>query len=338
MQMAVQIYKKNCNEKHIRENNHFLIKKNGKGGAIALFSLCEFGVGLEKNVYFCGKLNQKVESSMKKILIVTLTLILAVMSVNAADKAQQKGVVVELKTEFGTMKILLYDDTPQHRDNFLKLVNQGFYDSLLFHRVIKDFMIQGGDPDSKNAPASKQLGAGDVGYTIPAEFVYPKYYHKKGALAAARQGDQVNPEKRSSGCQFYIVQGKKMNDAEIQQMEKYLMGKAKERRFYEIAKEKSAEIQQLRNAKDQAGIRKLNDEIIAQIEKEFESKAADYQLPAEMKEAYKTIGGTPFLDNEYTVFGEVIEGLEVIDAIAAVKTRPGDRPENDIKMSIKVVK
>ena len=275
---------------------------------------------------------------MKKILIVTLTLILAVMSVNAADKAQQKGVVVELKTEFGTMKILLYDDTPQHRDNFLKLVNQGFYDSLLFHRVIKDFMIQGGDPDSKNAPASKQLGAGDVGYTIPAEFVYPKYYHKKGALAAARQGDQVNPEKRSSGCQFYIVQGKKMNDAEIQQMEKYLMGKAKERRFYEIAKEKSAEIQQLRNAKDQAGIRKLNDEIIAQIEKEFESKAADYQLPAEMKEAYKTIGGTPFLDNEYTVFGEVIEGLEVIDAIAAVKTRPGDRPENDIKMSIKVVK
>ena len=275
---------------------------------------------------------------MKKIFIVTLTLLLAVMSVNAADKAQKKGTVVELKTEFGTMKILLYDDTPQHRDNFLKLVNQGFYDSLLFHRVIKEFMIQGGDPDSKNAPASKQLGAGDVGYTIPAEFVYPKYYHKKGALAAARQGDQVNPEKRSSGCQFYIVQGKKMNDAEIQQMEKILLNKAKEKRFYEIAKEKNEEIKKLRIAKDQEGLRKLNDDIIAQLEKEFESKASDFKMPDEMKEVYKTIGGTPFLDNDYTVFGEVIEGLEVIDAIAAVKTRPGDRPENDIKMSIKVVK
>lgn len=275
---------------------------------------------------------------MKKILIVTLTLLLAVMSVNAADKAQKKGTVVELKTEFGTMKILLYDDTPQHRDNFLKLVNQGFYDSLLFHRVIKEFMIQGGDPDSKNAPASKQLGAGDVGYTIPAEFVYPKYYHKKGALAAARQGDQVNPEKRSSGCQFYIVQGKKMNDAELQQMEKILLNKAKEKRFYEIAREKNEEIKKLSIAKDQEGLRKLNDDIIAQLEKEFESKASDFKMPDEMKEVYKTIGGTPFLDNDYTVFGEVIEGLEVIDAIAAVKTRPGDRPENDIKMSIKVVK
>ena len=275
---------------------------------------------------------------MKKIFIVTLTLLLAVMSVNATDKAQKKGTVVELKTEFGTMKILLYDDTPQHRDNFLKLVNQGFYDSLLFHRVIKEFMIQGGDPDSKNAPASKQLGAGDVGYTIPAEFVYPKYYHKKGALAAARQGDQVNPEKRSSGCQFYIVQGKKMNDAEIQQMEKILLNKAKEKRFYEIAREKNEEIKKLRIAKDQEGLRKLNDDIIAQLEKEFESKASDFKMPDEMKEVYKTIGGTPFLDNDYTVFGEVIEGLEVIDAISAVKTRPGDRPENDIKMSIKVVK
>lgn len=276
---------------------------------------------------------------MKKILIVTLTLLLVVMSVNAAEKkSQQKGVVVELKTEFGTMKILLYDETPQHRDNFLKLINQGFYDSLLFHRVIKDFMIQGGDPDSKNAPASKQLGAGDVGYTIPAEFVFPKYFHKKGALAAARQGDQVNPEKRSSGCQFYIVQGKKLNDAEIKQMEMRMMGKAKETRFYEIAREKSEEIQKLRNANDQAGLRKLNDEVIDQLEKEFESKAADYQMPAEMKEAYKTIGGTPFLDNDYTVFGEVIEGLEVIDAIAGVETRPGDRPVKDIKMSIKVVK
>ncbi|MBR2260452.1 MAG: peptidylprolyl isomerase [Paludibacteraceae bacterium] len=276
---------------------------------------------------------------MRKKIIVTIFLMLSFMAANAADKStQQKDVVVELNTEFGTMKILLYGETPQHRDNFIKLVKEGFYDGLLFHRVIKDFMIQGGDPDSKNAPASKQLGAGDVGYTIPAEFVYPKYYHKKGSLAAARQGDQVNPEKRSSGCQFYIVQGKKMSDAEIKQMEMGMLGKAKEKRFYEIVRERSAEVQKARAANDQNALMKLQSEIVAQMEKEFESKASDYQMPAEMKEVYKTIGGTPFLDNEYTVFGEVIEGLDVIDKIAAVETNPGDRPKQDIKMTIKIVK
>jgi cyclophilin family peptidyl-prolyl cis-trans isomerase len=276
---------------------------------------------------------------MRKKIIVAIFLMLSFMAANAADKsAQQKDVVVELKTEFGTMKILLYGETPQHRDNFIKLVKEGFYDGLLFHRVIKDFMIQGGDPDSKNAPASKQLGAGDVGYTIPAEFVYPKYYHKKGSLAAARQGDQVNPEKRSSGCQFYIVQGKKMSDAEIKQMEMGMLGKAKEKRFYEIVRERSAEVQKARSENDQNALMKLQSEIVAQMEKEFESKASDYQMPAEMKEVYKTIGGTPFLDNEYTVFGEVIEGLDVIDKIAAVETNPGDRPKQDIKMTIKIVK
>jgi len=276
---------------------------------------------------------------MRKKIIVAIFLMLSFMAANAADKStQQKDVVVELKTEFGTMKILLYGETPQHRDNFIKLVKEGFYDGLLFHRVIKDFMIQGGDPDSKNAPASKQLGAGDVGYTIPAEFVYPKYYHKKGSLAAARQGDQVNPEKRSSGCQFYIVQGKKMSDAEIKQMEMGMLGKAKEKRFYEIVRERSAEVQKARSENDQNALMKLQSEIVAQMEKEFESKASDYQMPAEMKEVYKTIGGTPFLDNEYTVFGEVIEGLDVIDKIAAVETNPGDRPKQDIKMTIKIVK
>lgn len=261
------------------------------------------------------------------------------MSLNAAEKnGQEKDVVVEISTEFGKMKIKLYGETPQHRDNFLKLVEKKFYNGLLFHRVIKDFMIQGGDPESLNADSTKQLGAGDVGYTIPAEFVYPKYYHKKGALAAARQGDQVNPEKRSSGCQFYIVQGKKMSDAEISQMEKAMLGKAKEKRFYEIVKERSNEVNQLRRERNQEALMALQNEIVAQMEKEFQGKEKDYKMPEEMKETYKTIGGTPFLDNDYTVFGEVIEGLEVIDAIAAVKTRPGDRPVNDIKMTVKVVK
>jgi peptidylprolyl isomerase len=277
---------------------------------------------------------------MKKVLIsITLTILMSMASINAAEKpSNNKDVMVELSTEFGTMKILLYGETPKHRDNFLKLVEQGFYNDLLFHRVIKDFMIQGGDPDSKGAAQGKQLGAGDVGYTIPAEFVYPKYYHKKGALAAARQGDQVNPEKRSSGCQFYIVQGKKLTDAEIKQMEYNLLGQAKESRFYEIVRERSAEIQKLRMEKNQAGLNNLQSEIVAQLESEFKDKASQYVMSDEMKEVYKTVGGTPFLDNAYTVFGEVVEGLEVIDKIAAVETAPGDRPKSDVKMKIKVIK
>jgi peptidylprolyl isomerase len=277
---------------------------------------------------------------MKKVLIsITLTILMSMASINAAEKpSNNKDVMVELSTEFGTMKILLYGETPKHRDNFLKLVEQGFYNDLLFHRVIKDFMIQGGDPDSKGAAQGKQLGAGDVGYTIPAEFVYPKYYHKKGALAAARQGDQVNPEKRSSGCQFYIVQGKKLSDAEIKQMEYNLLGQAKESRFYEIVRERSVEIQKLRMEKNQAGLNNLQSEIVAQLEDEFKDKASQYVMSDEMKEVYKTVGGTPFLDNSYTVFGEVVEGLDVIDKIAAVETAPGDRPKSDVKMKIKVVK
>jgi peptidylprolyl isomerase len=277
---------------------------------------------------------------MKKVLIsITLTILMSMASINAAEKpSNNKDVMVELSTEFGTMKILLYGETPKHRDNFLKLVEQGFYNDLLFHRVIKDFMIQGGDPDSKGAAQGKQLGAGDVGYTIPAEFVYPKYYHKKGALAAARQGDQVNPEKRSSGCQFYIVQGKKLTDAEIKQMEYNLLGQAKESRFYEIVRERSAEIQKLRMEKNQAGLNNLQSEIVAQLESEFKDKASQYVMSDEMKEVYKTVGGSPFLDNAYTVFGEVVEGLEVIDKIAAVETAPGDRPKSDVKMKIKVIK
>ena len=258
------------------------------------------------------------------------------MAMTMVATAQEKETMVVLTTEYGTMKIKLYNETPQHRDNFIKLIEKGFYNDLLFHRVIKDFMIQGGDPDSKNAPASKQLGAGDVGYTIPAEFVYPKYYHKKGALAAARQGDQVNPEKRSSGCQFYIVQGKVMNEVEIGQMEKNMLNKAKQNRFYQMADERSAEIQKLRAAQDKEGLMKLQNELIAQMEKEFEGKKIE--MSAEMKKDYMTIGGTPFLDNEYTVFGEVVEGLEVIDAIAAVQTAPGDRPLKDLKMKIEVIK
>ncbi|MBO7626463.1 MAG: peptidylprolyl isomerase, partial [Paludibacteraceae bacterium] len=184
---------------------------------------------------------------MRKKLILFIAMFMAsIMGMEAKEKEN----LVKIECEYGTMVVRLYDDTPQHRDNFLKLVKEGFYNDLLFHRVIKDFMVQGGDPDSKGAPAGKQLGAGDVGYTVPAEFVYPTHYHKKGALAAARQGDQVNPEKRSSGCQFYIVQGKKYNENELNQMERALGQKAMQARFDQLVQENKDSIKAMRINRD----------------------------------------------------------------------------------------
>ena len=193
--------------------------------------------------------------------------------------------LVEIQTEYGSMVVWLYDATPQHRDNFLKLAEQAYYDDLLFHRVINGFMIQGGDPNSRNAKPGQQLGSGGPGYTVPAEFV-DSLIHKKGALSAARTGDAVNPQKASSGSQFYIVQGRDVSEQDLNMMEA------------------------------RKGIRY--------------SKA--------QRDTYLEVGGTPFLDRDYTVFGEVIEGLEVIDKIANVATQPGDRPVNDVRMKIKVIK
>ena len=242
--------------------------------------------------------------------------------------------IVKISTSLGDMKVRLYDETPKHRDNFLKLANEGFYNGLLFHRIIKGFMIQGGDPESKTAPKGKSLGVGDVGYTIDAEFVYPQLFHKKGALAAARTGDEVNPEKKSSGCQFYIVQGKKYSDSELNQMEKQMLMQAKEKRFNAMLRENADEVMRLRLARDQKGLMALQTKLIDELEKEFKGKKVTFT--DEQREAYKTVGGTPFLDNDYTVFGEVIEGLEIIDEIAKVKTDRGDRPEDDLKMTVTV--
>ena len=160
---------------------------------------------------------------MKKILLIILTI--SFCGLTACKTGTKKGgdmdkeTLVKIETTVGDIEVKLYNETPKHRDNFIKLVKDGVYEGTLFHRVIKDFMIQAGDPDSKNAPKGKMLGTGDVGYTVPAEFVYPKYFHKKGALSAARQGDNVNPKKESSGCQFYIVTGKVFNDSTLLGME-----------------------------------------------------------------------------------------------------------------------
>lgn len=196
-------------------------------------------------------------------------------------KPKQKFALIE--TDYGNMKVVLFDSTPAHRDNFVKLVGEGFYDDLLFHRVMQGFMIQGGDPVSRDAAPQQRLGAGGPGYTLDAEI---NEYHFKGRLAAARQPDQVNPDKKSSGSQFYIVQGGPVPP------------------------------QQLAMFSQQKGL----------------------PYSDEDQKRYGEMGGTPFLDKEYTVFGEVVEEMEVIDKIAAVKTSPGDRPVQDVKMKIRMVK
>ena len=255
------------------------------------------------------------------------------MSVNA-DNGKETCVLIE--TTLGNIKIKLYDETPLHRDNFIQLVENGFYDDLQFHRIIKNFMIQGGDPNSKNAPENAQLGAGGPGYTIPAEFVYPKLFHKRGALSAARQGDQVNPKKESSGSQFYIVWGNTLSEAELNNMDSNLLNKEMQAVFNDLAKERQTEIQALYSNNDEAGLKKLQEELIKLTESKVDSSNA--KLTPEQREIYTTIGGTPFLDNDYTVFGEVIEGLDIVDKIQSVETNPGDRPKSPITMKMKVIK
>ena len=239
---------------------------------------------------------------------------------------------VLIKTSLGDITVRLYDETPKHRDNFLKLAREGFYNGTLFHRVIRNFMIQGGDPDSKKAPKERQLGAGDVGYTLPAEFVYPQLFHKKGALAAARTGDEVNPERRSSGCQFYIVTGEVYSAGKLTQLERSMAQQQLQNIFNQLVVENRDKILTLRKNRDNEGIMQL------QAELEQQARAKDKEMGAPkftdaQRESYTTVGGTPFLDNNYTVFGEVESGLEVVDKIQQAATMPTDRPLADIVMT-----
>ncbi len=226
----------------------------------------------------------KVKKSIFLLLFFATLSVGNAQNVEKQNNMNEKKYYVLVETTLGDMTIELYNETPKHRDNFLKLVNEGFYNDLLFHRVINGFMIQGGDPNSRNASTKQQLGNGTLGYTIPAEFV-KGLIHRKGALAAARQGDAVNPTKSSSSCQFYIVQGNVWSADQLQMM-------------------------------------------AAQMGKTFDQQQID---------VYTTVGGTPHLDYDYTVFGQVIEGLDVIDKIAAVKCGYGDRPLENVKMKISVI-
>lgn len=249
-----------------------------------------------------------------------------------------KETTVIMHTSLGDVTLKLYNETPLHRDNFIKLVKEGTYNGLLFHRVIKDFMVQGGDVTSKDAPMNKSLGAGDLGYTVPAEFVYPKYFHKKGALCAARTGDEVNPERASSASQFYIVTGKKYTEGELKQMEKQLENRLKQSIFARLQTENKAKIMQLYRNGEKEELAILRDTLVGKTELEAEKRKEEASLPAELREAYRSVGGVPFLDNQYTVYGEVVDGIEVVDAIQKVKTNKQDRPlENIVIKSMELV-
>ena len=233
----------------------------------------------------------------------------------------------------GDIVLRLYDETPIHRDNFVKLVNEGYYDGTLFHRVIKDFMIQGGDPDSKGAPADKRLGVGGPDYTLEAE-IKDGLFHKRGALAAARQGDEVNPERRSSGSQFYIVWGQVYNENQLRQFSKQLRMQKIQTAFNQLVSEHREEIMQMRRDRNRVGLQELQDKLASEAEAQVKGGG----LSDEQCKIYSTLGGTPHLDGQYTVFGEVEEGLDVVEMIQSSATGRGDRPIDDIEMRISVMK
>ena len=278
-------------------------------------------------------------SAIRKIFIWTLSvMIIGACSILGGKKEKESDSgLYGIYTKFGVMKVELYDATPQHKANFEKLVAEQFYDSLLFHRVIQDFMIQGGDPKSKNAAPGQQLGMNGPGYTVPGEF-NDSLLHFKGALAAARQGDQVNPERASSGSQFYIVDGQEVTDQMLDQMEMRI-NQEKKQQFGQKVFNDSANINlknkllYFRQIQNRDSFDLYLNKINQLVEEQYEGE--DFAYSDSARAHYKRVGGTPNLDASYTVFGKVVEGLDIIDSIAKVKTARGDRPVEDVIFTIK---
>ncbi|WP_319270835.1 peptidylprolyl isomerase [uncultured Draconibacterium sp.] len=272
---------------------------------------------------------------MKLIALILIAFVgVGISCSNAKQRSEQDLVVIS--TDFGEIKLKLYDDTPEHKQNFLKLIDEGYYEGLLFHRVMENFMIQGGDPDSKNAAPGARLGGGNPGYTIPAE-ILPQHFHKKGALAAARRGGPSNPEKRSSGSQFYIVHGEIYTSGKLDTMEMMMNSRAKNEFLQEKFAEAKPQLDEYRKNNDQDGFNIFVSELRAAADSAW-TEQPKFSFTDEQREIYTTIGGYPSLDGEYTVFGEVVEGLDVLDKIAAVETDQYDRPKTDIKMEIERTK
>lgn len=274
---------------------------------------------------------------MKKIIA-----LLVLLLVFCACKAEKKmtpfssisddDTIVLIETSSGDIKVKLYSDTPKHRDNFIKNIKEHMYDGIIFHRVVKNFMIQAGDPSAKDLPQGAPAGGGDVNWTVPAEIIYPKYFHKYGALAAARENDDVNPNKESSGCQFYIVTGTKWTEAKLMSKEKELNDVRQKEYFNKLVKESKDEVAKLRKNKDTVKLLELQDSLERKSEEMLKENPA-IKITPEQEMIYSTIGGMPHLDNNYTVFGEVVEGMDIVEAISKVRTDRRNRPVDDITIN-----
>lgn len=285
---------------------------------------------------------------MRTILTTLITLCAAIaltshsypsMTTTDSDTPTDKraDVLVEMNTTAGTVTLRLFGDTPRHLDNFVKLASEGYYDGLLFHRVIKDFMVQTGDPDSKEAPAGKLLGMGGPGYQIDAEIVYPRHFHRRGALAAARKDDSTNPLRSSSGSQFYIVTGHTYTPQQLDKMEMNLIRSQKQAVVNNLIARNRDTIMALRRNRDQEGLARLQDSIEAQA-REISAKLPS-GFTSEQIEAYTTVGGAPHLDGGYTVFGQVEKGYDIIDRIQQAEGDANNRPLEDIRIiSMKVIR
>jgi cyclophilin family peptidyl-prolyl cis-trans isomerase len=276
-------------------------------------------------------INQKI-IFMNKLFMSLLAVPILFLTTYCTAPVGNENPVILMKTTLGDIKILLYDGTPIHRDNFIKLVNSGFYEGISFHRVINSFMIQAGDPLTRTVPIAKRADSLNT-YTIPAEF-NKKYFHKKGALAAAREGNDVNPDMRSSGTQFYIVQGVKLTDEDLNQAEQRINSNVMQAMFNKYLRQ-TADSTRLSGMPLSEGA--VQEKASLKMSRYFTTNE-EYKIPEEQRTVYKTIGGVPRLDCTYTVFGEVLEGLDVVDKIAGVKTDNNDKPLSDVKiLKIKIV-
>ena len=267
---------------------------------------------------------------MKKIIF-TIIISLSILSCNMSNKEKEQ--VVLIKTNYGNIKVRLYNETPIHRDNFVRLVNEGYYDDLTFHRIVKDFMIQGGDLNSNKPSDSIPFGQTD---TLTSEILFPKYFHKRGAFAAARWGDDVNPTKASDAYQFYIVTGEKYaTDNELHDIEKKRFERMKQQIYSSLQSANIDTLKSLYREGNKAAINELREAWRNEAEEKANKRKSEISFTDEQKEIYKSsVGGAPFLDGEYTVFGEVVDGMDVVEKIQNVKTNEKDAPLQPVKMKI----